>query len=77
MSKNDGGAAFPCEGGHLSGLHAHPGMTLRDYIAIKIASAFLSEIYTSRGKINFSDNYAVASKASYEFADEMLKVRDA
>jgi hypothetical protein len=30
---NDGGPAFPCEGGHSSGLYPAPGMTLRDYFA--------------------------------------------
>jgi hypothetical protein len=30
---NDGGPAFPAEGGPDSGLHAYPGMSLRDYLA--------------------------------------------
>lgn len=30
---DDGGSAFPCEGGVDSGLHANPGMSLRDWLA--------------------------------------------
>ena len=30
---NDGGPAFPNEGGELSGLHAATGMSLRDWFA--------------------------------------------
>ncbi len=30
---DDGGAAFPCEGGEASGLHPSPGMSLRDWFA--------------------------------------------
>lgn len=30
---NDGGSAFPCEGGLDSGLYADPGMSLRDWFA--------------------------------------------
>lgn len=33
MMNDTSGLAFPCEGGDMSGLHAHPGMTLRDYFA--------------------------------------------
>lgn len=31
--RNDGGQAFPCEGGACSGLHADPGMSLRQWYA--------------------------------------------
>lgn len=30
---NTGGSAFPAEGGEFSGLHADPGMTMREYYA--------------------------------------------
>lgn len=34
MSKiEDGGSAFPIEGGEMSGLHSDPGMSLRDWFA--------------------------------------------
>ena len=33
----DGGSAFPIEGGEFSGLHADPGMTLRDWFAGQVS----------------------------------------
>jgi hypothetical protein len=34
---DDGGPAFPCEGGPGGGLHSHPGMSLRDWFAAHVS----------------------------------------
>ncbi|MBS0251214.1 MAG: hypothetical protein JSR78_09130 [Proteobacteria bacterium] len=70
MIFNDGGPAFPAEGGAESGLHAHPGMALRDWFAGQSLAAFALDM-TDPG-ITFGD---VASNA-YKLADAMLKARE-
>lgn len=48
---NDGGPAFPCEGGDLSGLHAAPGMSVRDYFAIHADQPGAAEIVQAAGLV--------------------------
>jgi hypothetical protein len=47
---------------------SHMGMTLRDYFAAKAMQGMLAE-----GRTHLSETVA---KASYEYADAMLKARD-
>lgn len=86
MSKQTGGPAFPVETqlNPISGkehryqtgdnyLYQFPGMTLRDYFAAKAMQAWLSQIPPEEmeGMMNrWAEN-------SYEFADAMLKAREA
>lgn len=74
---NDGGAAFPCEGGDLSGLRPDPGMTLRDWFAGQIAghlaaSTGIGAVVKETGKTATE----LVAKASYRYADAMLKARE-
>ena len=65
MSKiNDGGTAFPCEGGSHSQPNPDPGMSLRDYFAAK-AIAGLIEGYDFEMRENSE------SKQRTGFDDEM------
>lgn len=69
---NDGGPAFPCEGGPTSGLYASHGMTLRDYFAAKALQMIVINDTSGRPE-NFREFY---SKGAYEWADAMLKARE-
>ncbi len=81
----DGGTAFPCEGGHDSGLYASTGMSLRDYLAAKAMEGLLSGLMSSIENIRviealckqrgFTDEYAVATTA-YQYADAMIAARE-
>jgi hypothetical protein len=64
----DGGPAFPAEGGHDSGLHPAPGMSLRDYFA---AAALVPVMRWRDG-----DPLPRIAAMAYEFADAMLKARE-
>lgn len=77
-----GGAAFPCEGGSESGLHADPGMTLRDYIAAKALQGFLTSQYVSdfiKEVGSFSTDSDVRRNLAtnaYLYADAMIAARE-
>lgn len=83
MAENKtGGAAFPCEGGSESGLHADPGMTLRDYFAAKALQGFLSSEFVSdfnkeigpyRTDADIRHNLATNA---YLYADAMIAARE-
>lgn len=80
----DGGPAFPCEGGDLSGLLPDPGMTLRDYFAGQVlANSGLCTGNVADWQLSawFGEHGAgisreqIAARQSYELADAMLKAR--
>lgn len=66
---NDGGPAFPCEGGELSGLHANPGMSLRDWFAGQALAGCMADY-------NIGDTFQDVARTCYEIADAMLKERE-
>lgn len=73
MSKDNGGPAFPCEGGRtvMSGNAMHKtlpsdGMNLRDYFAAKAMAGYLPGDYLSSEEV---------AEFSYRVADAMLKER--
>lgn len=63
MSNKTGGPAFPAP---IIGVDDHEGMTLRDYFAAKALSALIH-----------SRNPEDAAAEAYEYADAMLKAREA
>jgi hypothetical protein len=72
MSKiEDGGAAFPCEGGCDSGLHPDPGMSLRDWFAGQVLVGLLA---SERPDFHIPSKEKAAITA-YEYADAMLAAR--
>ncbi len=77
MSKETHERAFPVALGSQSDQHhADPGMTLRDYAAIKAMQAFIiaNPIYgTPEG--NVSNSRAAISDRAYQMADAMLLAR--
>lgn len=72
---NDGGPAYPCEGGDLSGLHADPGMSLRDRIAIEALGGMLAHPTRYKPRDAFQHWHAAISEEAYELADAMLAAR--
>lgn len=76
IEKATGGPAFPSDvsGGHPRG----PGMTLRDYAAIKFAVAALVTA-NGLGSVTAAERESIFGQLaaiSYELADAMLKERD-
>ena len=74
---NNGGPAFPAWG--EAGDHIDGGMTLRDYFAAKAlesgeASNWRDNDFQPRDGLSIIENTAIAA---YEFADAMLKAREA
>ena len=73
MTKNTGGPAFPCDriqaGNHVV---CSDGMSLRDYFAAKAMQAIVS---TVPHLASINPNHAAIE--SYEYADAMLKAREA
>lgn len=61
----DGGSAFPCEGGENSGLYADPGMTLRDWFAGQALASF-GQGDTEKDRAAFA----------YRIADAMIAQRN-
>ena len=68
----DGGPAFPCEGGEFSGLHAAPGMTLRDFFAAHIAGGMAA--FSGTAGVSYGPG-EIAGR-SYQVADAMLAARE-
>ena len=69
MSKeHNGGSAFPTPA------PGYPGMSLRDYLAVKAAAALL--VRMQKILKDWPDHYANIAEMSYEFADAMLKERE-
>ena len=82
MSKDNGGPAFPCEGGRtvMSGNAMHKtlpsdGMTLRDYFAAKALPGLLATCEREPGGATSSLSASALAAASYEMADAMLLER--
>jgi len=78
-AKQDGGPAFPCEGGDMSGLVAHPGMSLRDWfagqaLAGRLANSTLLENLDQSG-YPAEKLPAKMAEHAYMFADAMLEAR--
>ena len=67
---DDGGATFPIYGGE--GVFPWPGMTLRDYAAIKAMQGFAADPTAS-----WSNGVQGMAKCAYEWADAMLAAREA
>lgn len=71
MSAHDGGPAFPCEGGDMSGLIADPGMSLRDWFAGQALSGEM--VAGDRGW--HRDNFGLLASRCYAAADALLAER--
>ena len=67
--KDNGGPAFPYEGGTNNGLQPHYGMTLRDYFAVKAIQGILSGDWERHG-----DVFGVVTQA-FKIADAALSER--
>lgn len=65
---NDGGPAFPCEGGSGSGLHPAPGMSLRDWFAGQALAGWIANTQSDHRP-------AVVAHYCYAIADAMLAER--
>lgn len=79
MSKiNDGGSAYPCEGGEFSALYPDPGMSLRDRIAIEALGGMLAHATRYRPRDNEDRGKhwhdAIVSEA-LDIADAFLAAR--
>ncbi|MCZ4057828.1 hypothetical protein O3W44_00215 [Pantoea sp. LMR881] len=79
MSKETGGAAFPCEQHETQDGRWNdsfePGMTLRDYFAAKLMPAVIGSLngtVTCEEKPGDFDYYA---ECAYKMADAMLRAR--
>ena len=79
--REDGGPAFPCSneqltyGNHMVG-DAHPGMTLRDKIAIEALGGMLAHSTRYRPREGASADWHVAiAEEAYQIADAMLAER--
>lgn len=73
---NDGGSAFPNEGGDFSGLHADPGMTLRDYFAAQALTGMMANPDTFKNeKAGGAELRARLTGSCYAIADAMLAER--
>ena len=66
MSNNTGGPAFPAH--HFDLAEGEHGMTLRDYFAAKAMQALIEK---------YDESPVEISLEAYEFADAMLKAREA
>lgn len=80
-TKDNGGAAFPCEGGRktvvgneLRKTLPSDGMTLRDYFAAKALAGFAAHTKGARIKVGETGAQANA-RLAYEYADAMLEAR--
>lgn len=76
-TKNDGGPAFPAEGGSDSGLHANPGMTLRDWFAGQALAGIAANPEEAKGSrgLSLSQATKVTAQAAYLLADAMIAER--
>ncbi len=68
---DDGGSAFPCEGGKYSELFGDPGMSLRDWFAGMALARMMGEVRAYVHK----NNYALIADAAYAIADAMIERR--
>lgn len=68
---DEGGQAFPCEGGAGSGLYADPGMSLRDWFAGQALAGQLAFSPPDDPYNKFHKPTEVA-KMCFEFADAMV-----
>ena len=69
MTNETGGPAFPINANESADRCIYTGMTLRDYFAAKAMQGILASFTSSQPDI------AIAAKASYKYADAMLKAR--
>jgi len=67
---DDGGSAFPCEGGVDSGLHANPGMSIRDHYAGLAMAALIQGYATAYGSPTNAPDEIVKEAVSY--ADALI-----
>lgn len=74
---DDGGPAFPCEGGSNSGLHPDPGMSIRDWFsgqALTDEQMRMLEDQWRAAKQNWADPVSPQT-LRYFHADAMLAAR--
>lgn len=74
MEKDDGGPAFPAEGGYDSGLHPNPGISVRDYFAAHALVGILAgepPVKSNEPCISARE----AAVGAYRCADAMLLAR--
>jgi hypothetical protein len=77
---NTGGPAFPMQAytdpwwGER--IYAEDGMTLRDYFAAKAMPMIAAEVYSWKERID-KPIAEITAKMAYEFADAMMKAREA
>lgn len=71
MDKDDGGPAFPAEGGYDSGLHPNPGMSLRDWFAGQAIPTLINKSEDRDGGWSVD----TVAAGAYAVADAMLIAR--
>ena len=73
MSKNDGGAAFPCAAEAVGGNDGwlQEGMSLRDWFAGQALAGMHLPVYNTEGDYVY-ENMELIAKAAYWMADAML-----
>lgn len=72
---NNGGSAYPCEGGDHSGLVPDAGMTIRDRIAIEALGGMLAHPTRYKPRNAFQHWHEAISEEAYEIADAMIAAR--
>lgn len=74
QAKDDGGSAFPFEGGENNNFQPCYGMSLRDYFAAKAVTGLLADHVARIEGLNMTPVGSVAEYA-YALADAMLRER--
>lgn len=79
MSNKEYEQAFPTHDDNYDSKYSGPGMTLRDYFAAKALQGLLANTVMGDASIHdrAPDWLADISVGAYEFADAMLKAREA
>lgn len=72
--KDNGGSAFPFEGGENNNLQPCYGMTLRDYFAANVMQGLAAHL-SGPEKRSGEDNGQAHARVAYEWADAMLAER--
>lgn len=80
---DDGGPAFPCEGGPASGLHPNSGMSLRDWFAGQALAGIMAnpirwadiQSRYDRGLMTYGEASRSNAVKAYSIADAMLAER--
>lgn len=72
---DDGGPAFPCEGVWQKGLHAAPGMTLREWYAGQTLAGLVNRSDDGYSAYSLGDPEAVAllAQRAVQVADALIR----